>query len=104
MRVTIEAEIRNGLAVTASADYHPGESAVYHGPRMAPEEPESVDYPEVRTVAAPHFLQPLSREDEGRIEEALIQEGADALRDEWERAGEARFDQIRDDCMTEEYR
>ena len=54
--------IRNGLAVTATGMYSPGEPAVYHGPMMAPEDPEHVDDIEVRTVAAPHFRQPLSRD------------------------------------------
>ena len=107
MRVTIEAEIRGGLAVTASADYHPGADPLpVRGEHMAVHCPgwdEYVDDIEVRTAAAPHFGQPLSRDDEERIEEALIRAGGEAMRDEWECAGEARFDRMRDDRMTERW-
>ena len=103
MHVEIETEIRNGLAVTATGDYDPGaEPLPVRGEHMAvhcPGWPEGCDDIEVRTVAAPHFRQPMSRDDEERIAEALTIAGAEALRDEWERVGEARFEQMRDDLL-----
>ena len=107
MKITIETEIRGGLAVTVSAEYHPGAYPLpVRGEYMAVHcsgWDEYVDDIEVRTVAAPHFEQPLNRDDERCIEEALIRAGPEAMRDEWERAGEARFDRMRDDRMTERW-
>ena len=95
MHVEIETEIRNGLAVTAYGTYTPGaEPLPVRGEAMAVHCPgwgEGVDDIEVRTVAAPHIRQPLSREDEARIAEELTIAGAEAFRDEWERADEAGY-------------
>ena len=90
MHVEIETEIRNGLLVRATGTYTPGaEPLPVRGEAMAVHCPgwsEGVDDIEVRTVAAPHIRQPLNREDEERIHEALTIAGAEAMREEWERA------------------